>query len=405
MAVYYVDNIYGNDSERGISPEGAVRDFRALDIKPGDKILFKRGNVYRETLSVTGGEEGKPVTYGAFGDGEPPVFYGSVNVSDFCDWVPTERENIWRCIKSIATEVGNFVFNCDECTATLRWDKEALAEQGDFWDSRFGECNSGRVTTASEQELLMYSHGNPAQVYSHIEAVPYGERGLVKLKSHVVVENICFMNSGVHGLVASSGNTRNVTVRGCTIKNIGGCAWNSERQIRFGNGVEFWIGAENILVENNVFKNIYDSCVTHQGPDNKTPAARNFHCRNNLFDTYSMAAFEYRAQMMVDSSFTDNVCRHAGCGFGMRGETLPRKSEIWPQPMGHHLFFWRISRAAEGGSLLIDGNSFEDSLVGAAVYSIICPEAEAQVTFGNNVFSNECLLFAHWGGKDYYPKK
>ena len=217
--------------------------------------------------------------------------------------------------------------------------------------------------------------------------------------SNVVIEDLSFINGGVHGLV-SKGNTKNVTIRNCRFENIGGCGWSRKERIRFGNAIEFWVGAENVLIENNVFLNIYDSCATHQGMDYETPPAKNFHVRNNLFDTYSMAAFEYRAQMMIDSSFTGNICKNAGCGFGMLGEELPRRSEIWPQPMGHHVFLWRIWSAPEGGNLLIADNQFVNAPNGAAIYSIICPEAEAQITLRGNCYEGEYLMKAFLGGKE-----
>ena len=400
MPVYYIDNINGDDNRTGLSVALAVRDYKKLLPLPGDTLLFKRGTEYREPLFIIGGVEGAPVTYGSYGEGTLPIFCGSVDVSYPEDWVLTDRENVWRLARDIPTDVGNFIFNTDECTATLRWDKDSLRGQGDFFDSRFSECNKNYGNSVSPQEVLLYSVGNPAELYTHIEAAPYGTRCICSLKSNVVIENLCFMNSGVHG-ITGVGDTKNVTISGCLFKNIGGCGWDRDRRIRFGNALEFWIGAENILIENNVFKNIYDSCATHQGPDRETPPARNFHCRNNLFDTYSMAAFEYRARMMVNSSFVGNICRNAGCGFGMLGEALPRRSEIWPQPMGHHVFIWRMFDPTPDGSLLIADNVFEDSPVGAAIYSIVRLEIEAQITFKNNTYSDNCLLVAHFGGKDH----
>ena len=403
MAVYYIDSLDGADKWSGLSPDTAIRDYKMLSPTPGDTLLFKRGTEYREPLFITGGTDGAPITYGSYGEGELPIFCGSIDVSDPDDWQLTDRENVWRLVRDIPTDVGNFIFNVDECTATLRWDKNCLTGQGDFYDSRFSECNKNGGVTVSTQEILMYSVGNPARVYSHIEAAVYGERALGNLKSNVIVRDLCFMNSGLHALTGV-GDTKNVTVGGCLFKNIGGCGWDRDRRIRFGNALEFWIGAENIIIENNTFKNIYDSCATHQGPDHQTPPARNFHCRNNVFDTYSMAAFEYRGQMMIDSSFVGNVCRNAGCGFGMLGEGLPRRSEIWPQPMGHHIFIWRMFDPTPDGSLLIADNVFEDSPVGAAVYSIVPPEIEAQINFKSNTYSDNCLLVAHFGGKDYTNK-
>lgn len=398
--IYYIDPTFGNDEYDGLTECTPKRDYKALPLSGGDTVLFKRGSVIRSQLEVTSGTEGAPVTYSAYGEGAMPTFLGSIDVSSPECWEPTERKNVWRLALGIPTDVGNFVFNSDECTATLRWSQEELVGQGDFFDTRFGECNENKEVTYSPEEVLLYSDGHPCEVYSHIEVVPYAKRTLCAIKSFVTLDTLCFKNSGVHAITGVGEDMRGITIRGCDILNIGGCVWSRERKIRFGNGIEFWIGAEDILIEGNRFINVYDSCATHQGPDRRTPPARNFHVRGNLFDTFSMAAFEYRAQMMIASSFTNNVCRNAGCGFGMLGEELPRLSEIWPQPMGHHIFLWRVWEAPEGGSLLIADNIFENAPNGAAVYSIICPEAEAQVTFRGNICLGDFLIDnAFLGGK------
>ena len=397
MATYYIDNVNGRDCADGLSPETAKKDYRQINVLPGDSVLFRRGSFYRDKLYTVGGETGAPVTYGAYGEGDAPVFCGSTDVSAPEDWEMTETENVWRCLKAIPGDVGNYVFNDGECTATLRWEKGDLSAQGDFWDSRIAQGEQYRGNY-SEQEALLYSVGNPAEHYSHIECVSFNTRALGVLRANTVFEDLRVINSGVHGF---AGQGDNVTVRRCSFENIGGCGWNRDLRIRFGNAVEFWQYGNDILIENCVFRNVYDSCVTHQGPGEKTVPTRNFICRGNLFDTYGMAAFEYRDKLPIASAFTDNECRNAGCGFAMLGETLPRRSEIWPQPMGHHIFLWRIPQATEGGSLIIENNCFGPAPVGAAVYSIISPEAEAQISLKNNSYTANPTLTVRFGGIDY----
>jgi hypothetical protein len=198
-----------------------------------------------------------------------------------------------------------------------------------------------------------------------------------------------------------AGQGNNITVRNCVFENIGGCVWNKDLKIRFGNGFEIWHRGNDILIEKCFFKNVYDSCVTHQGPGEITEPTSNFICRNCTFDTYGMAAFEYRDKLPINSSFTGNTCLNAGCGFAMLGEELPRYSEIWPQPMGHHIFMWRIPAATEGGDLVIKNNYFGPAPVGAAMYSIISPEAEAQVTLDDNKYTKNDILLNRWGGENY----
>ena len=63
---------------------------------------------------------------------------------------------------------------------------------------------------------------------------------------------------------------------------------------------------------------------------------------------------------------------------------------------------WRIEKPTEGGSLEIKNNVFCNAPFGAAVYSIISEDAEAQMHFKNNVyFTENPELLIHFGGKDY----
>ena len=392
MSTYYIDKLNGLDTNDGLSPESALKNYEELALSAGDSVLFKKGSFYRDKLHA------KPhVFYGAYGEGEMPTFCGSTDVSAEEDWVKTDKENVWKCIKDVPGDVGNMVYNDNECTAAFRWNLEDLSAQGEFFDGRSILGDREELKT-NASELYVYSEGNPALVYSHIEAVSYHTRQLVSLKDGMSFDGLRFINSGVHGM-AGQGN--GITVRNCVFENIGGCAWSRRLEIRFGNGFEIWHFGNDILLENCSFKNVYDSCVTHQGPGEITQATENFVCRNCTFDTYGMAAFEYRDKLPINSSFENNVCMNAGCGFAMLGETLPRKSEIWPQPMGHHIFMWRIPEASEGGNLVIKDNIFGYAPVGAAMYSIISAEAEAQVTLDNNKYTKNDILLNRWGEVDY----
>lgn len=391
MKTYYVDMMLGDDALDGSSPEKARRSYTDIPLTAGDKVLFKRGGFCRDRLRAL-----PHVSYGAYGEGDAPTFCGSTDVSDESLWEECERRHVWRCLASIPGDVGNIVFNEGECNATFRWEMGELAETGDFYDAKniYGDV----AKQDGDHTLYLYCEGNPASVYSHIEAVSYNFRQLVKLGDGMSFEGLRFINSGVHGMAGSGDG---ITVRDCYFENIGGCAWSHSQRIRFGNGFEIWERGDGILIERCSFKNIYDSCITHQGPGKDTKPAERFICRECRFDTYGMAAFEYRDKLPIDSAFVGNTCINAGCGFAMLGETLPRRSEIWPLPMGHHIFMWRIDGATEGGRLEIKNNYFGNAPAGAAVYSIISREAEAEVELDFNTYTKRSLLLCRWEGKDF----
>lgn len=57
--------------------------------------------------------------------------------------------------------------------------------------------------------------------------------------------------------------------------------------------------------------------------------------------------------------------------------------------MGHHVFIWRIDNPTEGGRISVQNNVFYKSPYGAAIYSIIDPEAEKQFVIDHNRYYKE----------------
>ncbi len=75
---YFVDYTKGNDGNTGLSPGQAWRTVgkvNGLNFSAGDSILFKRGEIWRETLIVpSSGSANNPIVFGAYGSGAKPVF-------------------------------------------------------------------------------------------------------------------------------------------------------------------------------------------------------------------------------------------------------------------------------------------------------------------------------------------
>lgn len=115
-----------------------------------------------------------------------------------------------------------------------------------------------------------------------------------------------------------------------------------------------------------------------------------------------MAAYEQRDLLPTYAEFTANVCEDAGEGFSRLGETMPRRSEIWPQPMGHHIFLWRISHVTGNEHFALCRNTFGDAPYGAAVYSVNTPEADRLVHLEENRYPMQrYTLVGRMYGIDY----
>jgi hypothetical protein len=79
-ATYYVDASAGNDGNSGESsgaPWRTVGKVNRSRFSPGDRILFRRGQTWRETLVIpSSGSSGRHIVFDAYGSGNRPVFDG-----------------------------------------------------------------------------------------------------------------------------------------------------------------------------------------------------------------------------------------------------------------------------------------------------------------------------------------
>lgn len=86
QTTYYVAN-NGNDNNTGrsiSSPFQTLLKVNSLSLKPGDQVLFRRGDIFRGTLTIRqSGSATLPIVVDAYGSGDKPVLAGSVPVSNW----------------------------------------------------------------------------------------------------------------------------------------------------------------------------------------------------------------------------------------------------------------------------------------------------------------------------------
>ena len=80
-ATYYVDAERGNDTNNGTAPTTAWKSVDKLNhakFLPGDTIVFRRGQIWREQLNLqSSGEAQRPITIDAYGEGNAPEITGA----------------------------------------------------------------------------------------------------------------------------------------------------------------------------------------------------------------------------------------------------------------------------------------------------------------------------------------
>ena len=91
----YLDATGGSDSNNGLSPDTAWRTFANLpgQLQPGDRVLLKRGEQWRATLTApASGTVDRPIVFAAYGNGPLPV----ISAADAVSGWDLLQENIWR---------------------------------------------------------------------------------------------------------------------------------------------------------------------------------------------------------------------------------------------------------------------------------------------------------------------
>ncbi len=79
---YYVDSSLGADTNSGseTTPWKTLAKVNSARLLPGDKVFFKRGGVWAETLTPpASGVDGSPIIFDAYGSGDLPTITGKIN--------------------------------------------------------------------------------------------------------------------------------------------------------------------------------------------------------------------------------------------------------------------------------------------------------------------------------------
>jgi len=150
---YYVSSSTGNDSNIGTSSSTAwqtVARVNAQTLAAGDSVLFKRGDVWNESLAPSSsGSSGSPVSFDAYGTGAPPNLTGYYSIPSSA-WVNVTG-NAWKAAVPAGYSTVNFCLFGSVWGQKVSASTANLTEQWDFY------LASGFLYT--------YSVGNPGNFY------------------------------------------------------------------------------------------------------------------------------------------------------------------------------------------------------------------------------------------------
>ncbi len=199
---YYIDADGGRDENDGRAPEAAwksVGKVNASVFNPGDRVLFKSGQVWREELRIpSSGTAEQPILFGAYGPGEAPVLSASDVVS------PTTEEGAGGALYAarLAAEPKQ-VFLDGKRMARVR-EKAKLSTNTWWWD-------------AGSSRLFLWPPDG-VELRRHVLEASQRPTGItVSGRSHVILESIEARQANYAGLSLTEGASH-VKVVGCKIR-------------------------------------------------------------------------------------------------------------------------------------------------------------------------------------------
>ncbi len=363
---YYVSNS-GDDDADGMTPETAWKTIDRVNrswFRKGDGVLFRRGDLWRgKTVETMPG-----VSYGAYGTGDKPKFYGwDENMADRVLWELVDADhNIWKYTKEI-TDPGTLVFNDGEFNSRklipsfrnmqfvcrddeskpfvmenemtqdldIFWFFDSVLEYGTSKGETFPIPATAYVGTFYGDLYLRCDKGNPGDVFDSIESIGRGVAFRVRGNANVTVDNICikYFCFGVAGGIHSVG----LHITNCEIGWIGGNIQMYDggdpnypqgkrgSVTRFGNGTEIYGGCDDYVVEGNYIYQTYDAGASHQFNTTKKVVMQNICYADNLIEKCVYGIEYFLDQMDGESEsymrnfvIKGNIIRLSGYGWGQQ---------------------------------------------------------------------------------------
>lgn len=165
---YYVSSSMGSDSNNGTSSSSAwqtIAHVNAQTFQPGDSILFKRGDVWNESLATpSSGTAGNPITFDAYGTGAAPNLTGYYAVPASA-WVHVSG-NAWKGPLPSTYSTINF------CMFGSVWGEKVAASTTNLtsqWNFYF--ANGYVYVYATENPSLLYNEPIVPMALSNVPVI------------------------------------------------------------------------------------------------------------------------------------------------------------------------------------------------------------------------------------------
>ncbi len=277
--------------------------YHALILETGKRYLLRRNDTFRIPIRFI--KKGKSNTYlGAFGKGKNPVIelYRELNISEL---KKNSLESIYYYQLRQSKDSNNELLNIGHLLVENKIYGKRVKSLKELKDNFDFYCDKEGIYFYYDSDLK----GISIRVASNIN--------IIELVDNLTLEDIILRGTGGHAIKGI--NVSNILVRNVQISNIGGSylPMFASGDVRYGNGIEFWDGGNDIKVINSSIANVYDAAVTVQGTRNEA-TFYNVLFKKNLIESCEQS-FEYwvsgSKSKIQKCRFISNNCNRAGMGW------------------------------------------------------------------------------------------
>jgi hypothetical protein len=440
-ATYYVDATAGNDTNSGISLNTSWKTIAKVNstrFNPGDQILFKKAEVWREQLIISSsGSPGNPILFGAYGNGNNPIINGADIINN---WTLENESNTYY---SIIPAEPNQVFK-NEIRMAKSTSRENMDPNSWYWDNNnkklyiktpLGVNPSGSIIEASQRGNNIFINGKDYLIIGYLSSKYSNESGMDFYggSNNIEINNCILSYNYRHGIKVWTdiGIEQNITISACDISYNWKCGiglssncsnWkitgNSIHHNAQGNIVDsagiyiFGISVNNITTEYN---SVYSNGV---GIDNEsgygiwydTVGSGGIIRYNSIYDNsksgiqveqctgvevyYNIIYNNRQIQVLLSrgihsNKIYNNVSYGGQIGFMVKGDSSLVKDDVTEQSIKNNIVFGYSEKA-----LIARYGGENDGVWGHGN------------VYANNCFGPESMNFIEWGEKVYkstYP--
>ena len=258
-ASYYVDATNGNDNYDGLTEFTAwktIAKVNASNFQPGDEILFKGGETWREQLTVpSSGLDNLYITFGSYGSAGPATIKGSKIVTQWEQY----RSGVYRAYVT-SDPARLFLYGVDLARSST---KDNLGDHEWCWESSYlyirldaGNPNDAEfIIEASQNSYGIYISNKHFIKINNItiDKARYYGIGIQDASSDIIIENCRLFQSAKHGIFIF--NAAMITLDSCLTANnyqSGIAVWNGLNGGTFRRGMSYGNGENGIVLENGV---------------------------------------------------------------------------------------------------------------------------------------------------------